>query len=59
MTEQIIFILILRVAEPFIPQDNDSLKISVCLQLCLSEYGYICKSQQIIIISSYLNQTTF
>lgn len=34
MTEQIIFILILRVAEPFIPQDNDSLKISVCLQLC-------------------------
>ena len=50
MTEQIIFILILRVAEPFIPQDNDSLKISVCLQLCLSKYGYICKSQQIISI---------
>ena len=59
MTGQIIFILILRVAEPFIPQDNDPLKISVCLQLCLSKYGYICKSQQIIIISSYLNQTTF
>ena len=59
MTGQIIFILILRAAEPFIPQDNDSLKISVCLQLCLSKYGYICKSQQIIIISSYLNQTTF
>ena len=39
MTGQIIFILILRVAEPFIPQDNDSLKISVCLQLCLSKYG--------------------